>query len=83
MSDEQILGKLSEIIRQSMPETAGEPITPDTVINRDLGVDSMTFVMIVCKIEAEFGIRIPDRVWPKLSTAGEVVAEIRRLLPAG
>lgn len=79
MSEQEIFNKLLEIIQICMPELKSEDVTMDSVINRDLGVDSMNFVLIVCKIEAAFDIRIADRVWPKLSTVRDVVQEIQRL----
>lgn len=80
MNDQEIFDKLLEIIHICMPDAEMGEVGMDTVINRDLGVDSMNFVLIVCKIEAEFGIRIPDRVWPKLSTVRDVVNEIQKRL---
>ncbi len=79
MSEQEIFDKLKEIIAVCMPELNIDEITMDSVINRDLGVDSMNFVLIVCKIEAAFDIRIPDRVWPKLSSVRDVVAQIQSL----
>lgn len=78
MKEQEIFDKLLEIIHISMPGSEKESISMDTVINRDLGVDSMNFVLIVCKIEAAFDIRIPDKVWPKLSTVRDVVNEIQK-----
>ena len=59
-----------------MPET--ESITPDTVINRDLGADSMSFIMLMTKIEAKFNVRVPEETWKELSTVQDVMDAIRR-----
>ena len=52
----------------------------DTRINNDIGFDSMTFVYIMCKIEAAFDVEIPKRRWEKLVTMGDVVDEVQRRL---
>lgn len=82
MSEQEIFGKLLEIIGICMPDMDAGAVTMDSVINRDLGVDSMNFVLIVCKIEAAFDIRIPDKVWPKLSTVRDVVNEVEKRMAA-
>ena len=40
----------------------------------------MTFVYIMCKIEAMFDITIPKRRWEKMMTLGDVVDAIEREL---
>ena len=42
----------------------------------------MNFILVICRLEALFGVRIPDRQWQKLSTLGDVVDAIERRLPA-
>ncbi len=76
MTRDEILEKIVAIIHEALPETKKEALTMDTVVNRDVGLDSMNFIMIICRIEGEFGIRIPDRKWMKLQTLGEVVAAV-------
>lgn len=82
MTDEEMLARLTDIVYACMPELRGTPVYRDTVINRDLGVDSMNFVMIICKIESQFNIRVPDEEWQALSTVQDVMDEIRRLQAA-
>lgn len=80
MSEQEIFTQLVAIIHEAMPETRTENITMDSVINRDIGVDSMNFIMIICKVEAQFGIRIPDKVWTKLTTMRETVNAVKTLM---
>ena len=56
-----------------MPELADTEITENSVVNTDMGMDSMNFILVICKLEALFGVKIPERQWNKLSTLGEVV----------
>ncbi|MBR4455217.1 MAG: acyl carrier protein [Solobacterium sp.] len=77
MTDQEMMDELLKIIHLCLPETETESITPETVINRDLGADSMSFVMLMTKIEARFNIRIPENTWSSLSTVQDVIDAIR------
>ena len=83
MSDEEMLKELLKIIRVCLPETETEKVTMDTVINRDLGADSMSFIMIMTKVEAVFNVRIPEETWKNLATVRDVVNAVRRAQGAG
>lgn len=81
-TDQEIMNKLGEILQVCLPEVPLETLTPDTVINRDLGVDSMNFVMIMVKVESAFDIRTNDDDWTNLSTVQDVVDLIKQYLAA-
>ena len=38
----------------------------------------MGFVLIICKLEALFDVRIPERQWAKLQTLGDVADAIEK-----
>ena len=78
---EEILEKTREVIYESAPELEGTELTEATVINTDTGIDSMGFTLIICRLEAAFDVRIPNRQWAKLSTLKDVVDAIEKRLP--
>lgn len=78
---EEILSKTKEIIVDSLPELEGREFDENTVINTDTGIDSMGFTLIICRLEAAFDVRIPNRQWQKLSTLKDVVDAIEKRLP--
>ena len=41
----------------------------------------MGFILVICKLEALFNVRIPERQWSKLSTLGDVADAIMKRLP--
>mgnify|MGYP003815315633 CR=1 FL=1 len=82
MKREEILEKTVKVIYDSVPELQGQPLGEESVVNTDMGMDSMNFILVICRLEALFGVRIPDRQWQKLSTLGDVVDAIERRLPA-
>ena len=60
---------------------SGMELNEDTVINTDTAIDSMGFVLVICKLEALFNVKIPERQWQKLLTLGDVVDAIEKRLP--
>ena len=80
MTREEIIEKIRTVISDCFPEMEGLQIEEDTVINTDTGIDSMGFVLIICKLEALFDVRIPERQWKKLATMGDVADAIESRL---
>ena len=78
-TEDEIFEKLKEILKICMPEADLSSVRKDSVINRDIGAESMNFIMILAKVEGAFGITIPDELWSQLSTAQDVIDVIQRL----
>ncbi|MFR5833218.1 MAG: acyl carrier protein [Acutalibacteraceae bacterium] len=71
---QEIFDKVVALAKRYMPkivEQLGE-ITPESNINID-GFESLNFIMLICEIENDYSIKIPDKVWKKLRTVGDVV----------
>ena len=81
MTRTEILEKIRTVIRDCFPDMADTEFTEDTIINTDTGIDSMGFILVICKLEALFDVRIPERQWQKLSTLGDVADAIQKRLP--
>ena len=82
MKRDEIIEKIKSIVADCFPELEGLELTEDTVINTDTGIDSMGFVLIICKLEAAFDVRIPERQWKKLATVKDVADAIEKRLQA-
>ena len=78
MTREEIMEKTVKIIYDCVPELEGVELKEDTVVNTDMGMDSMNFILVICKLEAEFDVRIPNRQWNKLSTLGQVIDAVEK-----
>ena len=78
MTRQEILERTKKIIYDTVPELQGVELKEDTVVNTDMGMDSMNFILVICKLEAVFDVRIPNRQWNKLSTLGEVIDAIEK-----
>ncbi len=80
MSREEVLEKTKGVIFDCFPDLKDQELNEDTVINTETAIDSMGFVLIICKLEALFDVRIPERQWKKLQTLGDVVDAICKRL---
>ena len=81
MTREDVIQEIKTVIFNCFPDMEGQELKEDTVINTETAIDSMGFVLIICKLEALFDVRIPERQWKKLSTLGDVADAIMKRLP--
>ena len=81
MTRQEVLEKTKTVIFDCFPDLRDQDIREDTVINTETAIDSMGFVLVICKLEALFDVRIPERQWSKLLTMGDVADAIMKRLP--
>ena len=81
MTRQEVLEKTKTVIFDCFPEMKDQDIKVDSVINTETAIDSMGFVLVICKLEALFDVRIPERQWAKLQTLSDVVDAIYKRLP--
>ena len=80
MTRQEVLDQTRKIIYDSFPDMKDVDLQEDTVINTETAIDSMGFVLVICKLEALFDVRIPERQWQKLQTLGDVADAIMKRL---
>ena len=80
MNRPEILDKIRTVIRACFPDMRDVPLEEDTVVNTETAIDSMGFILVICKLEALFGIKIPQRQWSKLATLGDVADAVQKAL---
>ncbi|MCR4804722.1 MAG: hypothetical protein K5981_03625 [Clostridia bacterium] len=78
MTRQELFERTVKIIRDCVPELADTEITEQSVVNTDMGMDSMNFILVICKLEAEFNVKIPNKLWKKLSTLGDVLDALQK-----
>jgi acyl carrier protein len=81
MTRQEVLEKTKTVIFDCFPEMKDQDIKEDSVINTETAIDSMGFVLVVCKLEALFDVRTPVRQWAKVQTLSDVVDAIYKRLP--
>ena len=72
----EILESTKKVIYDCFPDMRDTELREDSVINTETAIDSMGFVLVICKLEAMFDVRIPERQWQKLQTLGDVADAI-------
>ena len=72
----QIAEKVKEIVVTYVPELADTELKNNATLSVNDGIDSMNILLVITKLEAFYGIEIPDRKWRKLQTFGDVVDAI-------
>lgn len=80
MTRQEVLEQTKKIINDCFPDLKDVDLQEDSVINTETAIDSMGFVLVICKLEALFDVRIPERQWKKLQTLGDVVDAIYKRL---
>ena len=68
-----MINKLREILISTVDIKKDVRIDENTVILRDLGVDSLEMVELVCAVEDEFDIAIADKKIKSLVTVGDLI----------
>ncbi|WP_271408797.1 AMP-binding protein [Pseudomonas sp. Q1-7] len=75
--------KLLEIVQRTVAElrpqaAEGVRVSLHSVLDRDLGVDSLTRVELWSRIEQEFGVRLPQELFASANTPADVLQVLQR-----
>ena len=76
LDEESLVAAMREVVTELHPHLGrGTRITIDSSLDRDLGLDSLSRMELLARLERAFGVRIPEAVMANAETA-------RELLPA-
>lgn len=78
MERTDIYSKLKEILGKIKPSADLSKVSDDTQLVSDLGLDSLTILLMALAIEKEFGIHFENN--PRFDTIGQVVDYIVKLI---
>lgn len=73
LTREAVTERIIRLIHEYVPQLENEELTEESVVNRDMGIDSMNFILVICKIEGEFSVKIPQEEWDHYSRLGDLV----------
>ena len=77
-------GVMDEVCQQLTPYQVGQqPITADTVIYKDLSIDSLAVMDIILDLEDRFEVSIPINTVAEIHTVRELADAILRLREEG
>ncbi|MBQ6728620.1 MAG: hypothetical protein IJQ83_00640 [Bacteroidales bacterium] len=71
MQRENILSELKEILKLIKPSMDLSKVTEESQLVRDVGLDSLTILLLSLAIENKFGFKFDGN--PKFTTVGEVI----------
>lgn len=74
MCKEEIFNEIKAIFKQIKPNIDSDAITADTRLIEDMGLDSLTILLLSFAIEKRFEFKFEGA--PKFATVGEVVGYI-------
>lgn len=68
-----MINKLKEILFSTTDVNRDIQIDENTVILRDLGLNSLELIEVVCEVEDAFDIEIPDKKIKSIITIGDLI----------
>lgn len=75
---------LTQVYRVLAPFTKEEqPLTEETALVADLGLDSIQVMRLLLEIEDYFDISIPVNILPDVRTIGDLVGQLEKLVNKG
>ena len=60
---EEVKARAREIMAQDLPEYYNPEVKDDEVLIAEGGIDSLGFIQVLTKLEAEFNAHVPDEEW--------------------
>ena len=78
MTNNEILIKVVDVFAP-MADTEDE-ITEESELIEDLGISSMDVLFLVSSLEAEFKVKVPQKLVRKMVTIGDVVEILESLI---
>ncbi len=75
-TEEEVKERARAIIAEQLPDAYPDRIEDDTVLADEGNVDSMGFILVLTKLEGEFGATVSDEEWDSLRTLDDVARAI-------
>lgn len=72
-----MIEKINEILHYTVKVDSQKKVDEKTVILRDLKMNSMELVSLICAVEDEFDIEIPDKALKRIITIGDLMEFIK------
>lgn len=72
-----MLERLAKLVHNQTGDDSIE-VTRESVLLADLGMNSFDLVNLVCEVEDEFDVEIPDRIIGTFKTVGDVMDYISK-----
>lgn len=74
---ETIIEQVIKIVEETLDASE---VTPDTMMQDDLGITSLGFYELLNNLEVEFGIKIPEKILSNVETVEDIANEVSRIM---
>jgi acyl carrier protein len=75
---DEVKARAREIMAQDLPEDYDPNLKDDEQLIVEGGVDSLGFIQVLTKLEAEFDAHVPDEEWWNVTSLNDLAAAILR-----
>lgn len=75
---EEVKTRAREIMAQDLPEDYNPEMTDDEPLIVEGGVDSLGFIQILTRLEAEYDAHVPDEEWWEVKSLNDLATVILR-----
>ena len=75
---EEVKARAREIMAQDLPEDYDPNLKDDETMIVEGGVDSLGFIQVLTRLEAEFEAHVPDEEWWQIQTLDDLADAILR-----
>jgi acyl carrier protein len=74
--------RIADLVRSVAKIDADVPITPETSLVDDLGVDSLDLVGVILQIQDDFQVSVNEDDLPRLEKLGDLARYVEQRIPA-
>ena len=78
LTRDEVKARTIKLIHDYVPQLENAELDDDSVVNKDMGVDSMNFILVICKLEGEFNVKIPQEEWDTYRTLGDLIDAVMK-----
>ena len=75
---EEVKARARQIMAQDLPEDYDPNLKDDETMIVEGGVDSLGFIQVLTRLEAEFEAHVPDEGWWQIQSLDDLAAAILR-----
>lgn len=74
---DEILSVVRALVQEVHPNfSASQVITLDSIFDKDLGLDSLTRVQLIARVELKYGLALPERTFSEAETTRDLLRAI-------
>lgn len=78
LTRDEVKKRTIKLIHDYVPQLENAELDENSVVNKDMGVDSMNFILVICKLEGEFNVKIPQEEWDTYRTLGDLIDAVMK-----